>query len=72
MKIFIKKDNNILEVEETITETKKVSYDYGFLLEQKESIKKQITLAEIELQKVEEFILEADKLGITKAKVIIH
>jgi len=77
MTTYRKKDEYTLEVEKPkeVLQPSKIekeiqTYDYGFLLNQKEAITKQrnemITLKEKELAEVQELIDESNKLGITE------
>jgi hypothetical protein len=73
--IITKIDNNTIQVEKVETKTSTNEYDYDFLLSQRDAIKKQAkeyaTLRQIELDEVEFFISEADKLGVVTKITLI-
>lgn len=66
MKTYTSKEKNVLEVKETVEETKTLNYD--FLLSQREQILKDIERVNAELTEVDTMIFEAKKLGMPEAE----
>jgi hypothetical protein len=70
---FRKVDDYTLEATKTVTETKVNTYDYDFLLRQRDAIQaqkdEQMKARDAELKEVNELIVECEKRGITKRPV---
>lgn len=61
--------NTIKVIEEVPVTTKETHYDYDFLLSQAKQIQSDIDRNQMELDKVNALIAEADKLGVKQKEV---
>jgi len=70
--VYEKVDNNTIQVEKVVTETKTTTHSYKYLLSQKAQIERDLVRVQAELVYIEKLIAEAGKLGIIeKVKINI-